>query len=420
MGATATPAASARDTASGLPRREPRVFMMDLLATVPYYTAYLSRALLAYGVPVQIGSITYYLDPQCFRSRGLSLQPGALDVVGKFSRLPRVLRQGLKLVETSVNLFALTLRFLLSPPDIVHIQYLPMLRLPFAMDAWFVRFCRWRGSRLLLTVHDLLPHDSADRFRPSFTQLYASMDVLICHSDHVRERLLAEFAIPDDRIHVIPHGPFFFDLPGSDAEATRKRFSITGSDTMVLWQGIIFPYKGLDLLLAAWREVEQQQSRAHLVVVGTGSAVLVEALRAQADELKLARVHFDFRFCSAEELVAAYRAADLVVYPYRAITTSGALATGLALGKTIVASDLPVFRELLIDGENARLVDPLNVAELARAINELLRDTGLRERLSQAVQAMHFGTESWLKIAATTASVYRKMLDNTTNAELHT
>ena len=37
-----------------------------------------------------------------------------------------------------------------------------------------------------------------------------------------------------------------------------------------------------------------------------------------------------FRFISTEELVALYRAADVVVYPYRAITTSGALATGLA------------------------------------------------------------------------------------------
>ena len=36
----------------------PRVFMMDLWATVPYYTAYLSRALLAEGVDVMVGSIS--------------------------------------------------------------------------------------------------------------------------------------------------------------------------------------------------------------------------------------------------------------------------------------------------------------------------------------------------------------------------
>jgi hypothetical protein len=57
--------------------------MMDLWATVPYYTAYLSRALLAEGVDVTVGSISYYLDPDCFTSRGIKVDPGLLDVVGK-------------------------------------------------------------------------------------------------------------------------------------------------------------------------------------------------------------------------------------------------------------------------------------------------------------------------------------------------
>jgi hypothetical protein len=42
-------------------------------------------------------------------------------------------------------------------------------------------------------------------------------------------------------------------------------------------------------------------------------------------------------------------AKGIVVYPYHAIRANGKIATGLALGKTIVASDLPVFRELLAD-----------------------------------------------------------------------
>ena len=383
--------------------------MMDLLATVPYYTAYLSRALRDQGIDVRVGSITYYLDKQCFRSRGLRLRPGALDIVGRFPQLPRVVRQGLKLVETVVNLCALTLGFLLRPPDIVHVQYLPMLRFPLPLDAWFVRFCRWRGSRVLLTVHDLLPHDSADRFRAVFQRLYARMDALICHSDHIRERLVEEFDVGPERIHVIPHGPFFFDLPVGDPRATRARFGIPEGHTVVLWQGIIFPYKGLDVLLDAWRNVEQNDARAHLLVIGTGSPVLTEALLAQAAGLGLAHVHFEFRFCSPEELVEAYRAADVVVYPYRAITTSGALATGLALGKTIVASDLPVFRELLTPNENALLIEPESPARLSTALQTLLQSSAERERLSEAVQTMQFGKGSWLQIAAKTAAVYRTL-----------
>ena len=115
------------------------------------------------------------------------------------------------------------------------------------------------------------------------------------------------------------------------------------------------------------------------------------------------------QFISTEELVALYRAADIVVYPYRAITTSGALATGLALGKTIVASDLPVFRELLTDRENALLVDPQNSAALAAGLVELFDDLSLRQRLATSVQAMDFGDQSWLFIGKKTVEAYENV-----------
>src|SRR6185312_5017173 len=97
-----------------------------------------------------------------------------------------------------------------------------------------------------------------------------------------------------------------------------------------------------------------------------------------------------------------------VVYPYRAITTSGALATGLALGKAIVASDLPVFRELLTSRENALLVDSQNPDALGEAISELVQDQDLRKRLSRNVQEMNFGNRSWLAIAEKTIQVYEQ------------
>lgn len=388
----------------------PRVFMMDLWATVPYYTAYLSRALLSVGVNVQVGSITYYLDRECFRGRAVKLDPGCSDVVGRFARLPKVLRRALKLAEGLLNLVALTIRFAVHPPDIVHVQFLPMLRSRVPVDLWFVRFCRGRGARIVLTVHDLLPHDTAERFKDLYAKLYARMDALICHSDHIKARLESEFGIASDKIYAIPHGPFFFDLPVEDSSSTLSQLGIQNGQQMVLWQGIIFPYKGLDLLLNAWREVEQQTSGLTLVALGTGDSALAASLERQAHDLELKNVRFHFRFCSAEELVAAYRAATMVVYPYRAITTSGALATGLALGKPIIASDLPVFRELLTNEQSALLVDPLNPQDLAGAIVALAGDPVRQQRLRSAVLAMRFGAESWRSIARKTDDLYRCLL----------
>ncbi len=330
--------------------RRLRVFMMDLLATVPYYTAYLSRALLKEGVDVTVGSITYYLDPECFTSRGIKVDPGLLDVVGRH-HLPRLPRRLLKLLESLINLSALTVRFLASPPDIVHVQFLPMLKWRLPLDFWFLEFCRKRGSKVVLTVHDLLPHNTGEAYKKTFLELYRMADGIICHSDHIRMRLVEEFSVSEAKISVIPHGPFFYDLPEAGSELTLQSHKREQGRVMVLWQGIISPYKGVDLLLSAWQQVEAQGGDCGLVIAGTGTPELLEQIREQVRCLGLKCVQLDLRFISSRELVALYRAADVVVYPYRAITTSGALATGLALGKTIVASNLPVFREQLTHRE---------------------------------------------------------------------
>ncbi len=383
--------------------------MMDLWATVPYYTAYLSRALLKERVNLTVGSISYYLDPTCFSSRGIKLDPGAFDVVGKF-QLPRLPRRLLKLSESILNLSTLATRFLFSPPDIVHVQYLPMLQSRLPLDLWFVQFCRKRGSKIVLTVHDLLPHDTGEAHKRTFRNLYRMVDGIICHSDNISTKLQAEFAVPAEKVTVIPHGPFFYDLPATVSDLTLQSFDLEPGKLLVLWQGIIFPYKGIDLLLDAWRDVEANNDDARLLIVGTGSPELSDQIREQIRRLGLKHVNLHVRFISTEELVALYRAADIVVYPYRAITTSGALATGLSLGKTIVASNLPVFRELLTDRENALLVDPQKSAELSAALLELSNDSRLRQQLAANVHVMHFGDESWLSIAVKTKQFYSAML----------
>ena len=389
--------------------RKPRIFMMDLWATVPYYTAYLSKALLKEGADLTVGSITYYLDTECFRSRGIQLDPGLLNIVGRF-RLSRLPRRILKLIESMLNLIALTIRFMLSPPDIIHVQFLPMLRWRVPVDLWFVRFFQRRGTKVVLTVHDLLPHDTGDRYKTIFLDLYSYVDAIICHSDHVAAKLEADFGVPPPKVRIIPHGPFFYDLETSISPQTLENFGAAPNQTTFLFQGIILPYKGVDLLLNAWGLVEKESSAACLIIAGIGSPELMNQLREQAQRLGLQRVHLHFRFISTEELVAIYRAADVVVYPYRAVTTSGALATGLALGKTMIASDLSVFQELLTNEHSALLIDPNNTPQFADALLRLALQPDLRLVLSERIKEMRYGDQTWQSIALRTMHAYGEVL----------
>ena len=124
-----------------------------------------------------------------------------------------------------------------------------------------MKLCRKRGSKIVLTVHDLLPHDTGQRYKQTFEEVYRRVDGIICHSDHIRARLAAEFSVPEEKVSVIPHGPFFYDLPATGSEETLRGFEVGPGEVLVLWQGIIFPYKGIDLLLRAWQRVEASGDR---------------------------------------------------------------------------------------------------------------------------------------------------------------
>ena len=101
---------------------------------------------------------------------------------------------------------------------------------------------------------------------------------------------------------------------------------------MVLFFGLLRPYKGLDVLLEAWRAVHG----AELWIVGR-SLIDVEPLRAQAPP----GVRFVTRFVADAEVPAFFRRADVGRAPVladRALDQSGVLATALAFGKPTVLS----------------------------------------------------------------------------------
>src|SRR5579862_8776292 len=101
--------------------------MLDLSCIVPYCTGVLCKYLRGIGISVNLASTTYQYDPLYFQSAGLSLHPGLVDCVGRW-RIPfSGVRRALKVLELGLNLLALSLRFLVSRPQIVHVQYLALL-----------------------------------------------------------------------------------------------------------------------------------------------------------------------------------------------------------------------------------------------------------------------------------------------------
>jgi glycosyltransferase involved in cell wall biosynthesis len=113
---------------------------------------------------------------------------------------------------------------------------------------------------------------------------------------------------------------------------------------------------------------------------------------------------------SVEELVAYHQAADVLVYPYSKITTSGALATGLGYGKAVLASDLPAFRQILDHNSNALMIPHEDVEGWAKALMRIVSDDDLRAKLSWKNMSDRARTTDWDVIATETLNVYDRCL----------
>ena len=223
------------------------------------------------------------------------------------------------------------------------------------------------------------------------------MDAVIVHSEHGRRRLVEQAGVPEQRIHVVPHGAFTHRPAG----ATPLPVELAAvRSPVVLCFGLMRPYKGIDVLLEAWRGIDA----AELWVVGH-PRMDISGLRAQAPP----NVRFVPRFITDTEIPAYFERADLVVLPYREIDQSGVLFTALGYGSPLLLSAVGGFPEVAATGA-ARLVAPGDPSALHRELAALLADEAARRSLGAAgARDAARGPYSWDAVARATLEVYRSV-----------
>jgi glycosyltransferase involved in cell wall biosynthesis len=220
------------------------------------------------------------------------------------------------------------------------------------------------------------------------------MDAVIVHTRHGAELLGG-----GPRVHVIPHGAFDHLTRQPDERPLPPELAAV-QGPVVLCFGVVRPYKGIDVLVEAFRSI----AGAELWVVGRPLGVSIAELDAPSG------VRFVPRYVTDPELPAYFRRADLLVLPHRSVDVSGVLFAGLAFGKAMVLSDVGGFRELVEEHRAARRVPPGDPQALATAIGELLADPAERERLADRARAAAAGPYSWDSVAERTIAVYEEVL----------
>src|SRR5680860_1362388 len=279
--------------------------------------------------------------------------------------------------------------------DLVHYQWLTLPGLdPFLLPS--------RRPRVM-TAHYILPPRPSRRQLASARRNFGAMDAVVAHSEHGARRLREAVGLDPARIRVIHHGAFDYLTRLPDEKPLPPELEGAGSP-VILFFGLLRPYKGIDTLLEAFRQVKG----AELWVVGN-PRMDVAPLRALAAEAP-GRVRFLTRFVEDAEIPALMRAADVVALPYHDAEHSGVLYAALAFGKPLVLSAVGGFPEVAEQGA-ARLVPPEDPASLAAALSELVSDDAARAELAEAAARAAIGAYSWNEAAHQTLALYRELLE---------
>ncbi len=167
--------------------------------------------------------------------------------------------------------------------------------------------------------------------------------------------------------------------PGASGTAIRKRYGIRETEPLVLFVGRLVRHKGIEYLLQALRQVD-----ARLLVVGGGDSAA--RLKGLASSLGLEeKVDFAGRVAESEK-PEYFAACDVLVLPSVSRLEAFGIAAleAMACGKPVVVSDVPGVREVITDGVEGLLAEPMSPEDIARKIDRLLENSQERERMGLA------------------------------------
>ena len=292
--------------------------------------------------------------------------------------------------------------------DVLHIQ--SFKKASAEMQLYYLM--RKYYKKLVMTVHNVLPHEPAPGDMDLYGRFYKACDFLIVHNDASKKELQDKFGISDEKIAVIPRGLYTtYDTQHSISGGThaRKNFVCFGR---------IRPYKGVDILLRAISLMDPgDRAKCRFIIKGEQYPKL-----DPTDYPALIReygiedcVEFSSSRVPEDEIPELIGSADYLIFPYRKIYGSGVLLMAYTYQIPVVASDVPTFIEGTDNGKAGILFRSEDAAALRDAIIEALDKTPEElEAYRSAIRGIVNERHNWKTTARQTAAAYRRILTETT------
>jgi glycosyltransferase involved in cell wall biosynthesis len=257
---------------------------------------------------------------------------------------------------------------------------------------------------VVTTLHTVLREPDADQ-RMVLEEIVRLSDRVVVMSKQAAQFLREVYAVPDEKIDIIPHGVPDFQF--MDPNYFKELFGAEGKSVLLTF-GLLSPNKGIENVIRALPAILARHPNVVYIVSGATHPHIRrhegeryrEQLQALAEQLGVSsQLIFNNRFVSAEELVEHIGAADIYITPYRqeAQIVSGTLAIALGAGKAIISTPYWHAKELLAD-KTGVIVPFENPDAIAEAVLRLMDNDGERHAMRKRAY-LHSRETIWPKAA---------------------
>ncbi|HXJ80470.1 MAG TPA: glycosyltransferase family 4 protein [Candidatus Methylomirabilis sp.] len=378
----------------------------------PHYALGLATALISRRVCLDVigsdemGGREMHAEP---RLRFLNLRGDVRPDASLARKVWRVLSYYARLIRYAVN----------ARPRIFHILWNNRLE-PFDRTLLMLYY-KLLGKTIVFTAHNVnaAQRDARDSLlnRLTLRIQFHLVDHIFVHTKRMKREIIDEFGAQERAVTVIPYGinTVVPDTALTPLEA-KQRLGITRDQRTILFFGYIAPYKGLDVLVAAFRHIVATNAAFRLIIAGRvkgGFETYWRDIQETLDEsVAPATVIARIRFIPDEEIEVYFKAADVLALPYTRIFQSGVLFLGFRFGLPAIAADVGSLAEDIIEGRTGFLCRPGDPVAMAKVIeayfaSELFRDLDSRRRdIQENMGARH----SWDVVGTLTRDVYAELL----------
>ena len=227
---------------------------------------------------------------------------------------------------------------------------------------------------------------------------YQACRVVTC-SSYMKEEVGRVFAVPGDKVSVIPNG-----ISRTWFEVTREE----APEPTVIFVGRLVPEKGPQFLVEAMASILVEFPSAKLVLAGDGP--MEGDIRHRVYQSGLGRIVTLAGRLDDEGLRSLYKKAWVAVFPSSYEPFGIVALEAMATGVPCIAGDAGGLREVVINGRTGLLVQPSDPEALAGAVKALLQNRVWAKEMAAEARDRAESEYSWDDIARRTLLVYEEVL----------